>query len=82
MTSMWRSYLRSRSQACAPTCVGAFTALGQLLPGGKRCTPPSWRASDSSAGKQARAASTMPSSMSGASCAGATSPSPATTWTW
>eukprot|EP00969_Alexandrium_andersonii_P264666 11698188-Alexandrium_andersonii.AAC.1 len=64
MTSMWRSHLRSRSLACVPSCAGAFTALGQPLPGGRRCAPPFWRASGLSAEKQARAASTMPSSMS------------------
>eukprot|EP00969_Alexandrium_andersonii_P283879 12550397-Alexandrium_andersonii.AAC.1 len=57
-------------------------ALGQPLPGGRRCAPPFWRASGSPVEKQARAVSTMPSSMSGGSCAGATSPSPGTTWTW
>eukprot|EP00969_Alexandrium_andersonii_P007464 325167-Alexandrium_andersonii.AAC.1 len=66
MTSMWRSHQKSRSQARAPSCAGASTALGRLLPGRGRCKPPSWRASDLSAGKQARAAFAMPSSMSGA----------------
>eukprot|EP00969_Alexandrium_andersonii_P157277 6951491-Alexandrium_andersonii.AAC.1 len=56
-------------------------APGLLLPGGRRCTPPSWRASDSPEGRRARVASTTPSSTSGASCAETTSPSPATTWT-
>eukprot|EP00969_Alexandrium_andersonii_P082126 3620704-Alexandrium_andersonii.AAC.1 len=73
---MWRSHLRSHSLACVPSCARAFTALGQPLPGGRRCAPPSWRASDSSGGKQARAAFTMPSSTSGALRTGTTSPSP------
>eukprot|EP00969_Alexandrium_andersonii_P301801 13340815-Alexandrium_andersonii.AAC.1 len=33
-------------------------------------------------GRLAHAASTTPSSTSGVSCTGATSPSPGTTWTW
>eukprot|EP00969_Alexandrium_andersonii_P173174 7654972-Alexandrium_andersonii.AAC.1 len=65
MTSMRRSHPRSHSQARAPSCcAGASTALGRPLPGGERCIPPFWRALDSSAGKPARAASTMPSWMS------------------
>eukprot|EP00969_Alexandrium_andersonii_P252772 11171068-Alexandrium_andersonii.AAC.1 len=74
MVSMWHSHLKSRSLACAPSCAGASTARGQPLPGGRRCAPPFWRASGS--GKQARAAFTMPSSMSGALCTATTSPSP------
>eukprot|EP00969_Alexandrium_andersonii_P207352 9160852-Alexandrium_andersonii.AAC.1 len=62
MTFLRRSHLRSLSLACAPSCAGAFTALGQPLPGGRRCAPPLWRASGPSAEKQARAASTTPSS--------------------
>eukprot|EP00969_Alexandrium_andersonii_P240398 10612808-Alexandrium_andersonii.AAC.1 len=57
-------------------------ALGRPRPGGRRCIPPSWRALGSSAGKPARAAFTMPRSTSGASCTGATSPSPGKTWFW
>eukprot|EP00969_Alexandrium_andersonii_P134200 5936229-Alexandrium_andersonii.AAC.1 len=72
--STWRSLQRWRSQACVPSCAGASTAPGRLPPGGKRCAPPSWRASDSSAGR--RAAFTTRSLTSGASCAGAISPSP------
>eukprot|EP00969_Alexandrium_andersonii_P049633 2178353-Alexandrium_andersonii.AAC.1 len=82
MTSMRRSHLRLRSRARAPSCAGVSTALGQPLPGGKRCILPSWRAVALSAGTQARAASTMPSLMPGASCTGATLLSPGTTWTW
>eukprot|EP00969_Alexandrium_andersonii_P068280 3011474-Alexandrium_andersonii.AAC.1 len=75
MTSMRRRHLRSHSRACAPSCAGATTALARPLPGGKRCVPPSRRASGSSTGKPARVAFTTLSLMSGASCAGATSPS-------
>eukprot|EP00969_Alexandrium_andersonii_P333399 14734324-Alexandrium_andersonii.AAC.1 len=59
MTFMWRR------------CAGAFTAPGLPLPGGRRCAPPAWRASDSFGEKLARAAFTMPSSTSGALCTGA-----------
>eukprot|EP00969_Alexandrium_andersonii_P256776 11352230-Alexandrium_andersonii.AAC.1 len=82
MTSTWRPHPSLHSQARAPSCAGAATALGRPLPGGRRCVPPSWRASGSSAGKPARAASTTPSWMPGASCAGTTLLSPGTTWTW
>eukprot|EP00969_Alexandrium_andersonii_P174361 7709000-Alexandrium_andersonii.AAC.1 len=63
---MWRSHLTLRSHACAPSCAGVFTALVRPLPGGRRCVRPSWRASDSSAGRPARAAFTL-SLTSGAS---------------
>eukprot|EP00969_Alexandrium_andersonii_P208220 9197740-Alexandrium_andersonii.AAC.1 len=56
--STWLFPQRWRSQACAPSCAGAFTARGRLLPAGKHCAPPSWRASGSSAGRPVRAAST------------------------
>eukprot|EP00969_Alexandrium_andersonii_P213949 9448257-Alexandrium_andersonii.AAC.1 len=55
VTSMRRSHPRSLNLACAPSCAGACAALGRLLPGGRRCVPPSWRASGSPGEKQARA---------------------------
>eukprot|EP00969_Alexandrium_andersonii_P066829 2946227-Alexandrium_andersonii.AAC.1 len=60
----------------------ASTALVRPLPGGKRCISSPWGASDSSAGKPARVAFKTLSSMSGASCTGATSPSRGTTQAW
>eukprot|EP00969_Alexandrium_andersonii_P197499 8725054-Alexandrium_andersonii.AAC.1 len=74
--STWLFPRRWRSQACAPSCAGASTALGRPLPAGKHCTPPSWRASDSPAGRPVRAASTTRSWTSGASRTGAISLSP------
>eukprot|EP00969_Alexandrium_andersonii_P280646 12407906-Alexandrium_andersonii.AAC.1 len=60
----WRSHPKSRSPACAPSCARACVAPGLLPPGGRRCTPPSRRASDSPDGRRAHVASAMPSSMS------------------
>eukprot|EP00969_Alexandrium_andersonii_P011028 479667-Alexandrium_andersonii.AAC.1 len=59
-------------------------ALGLPLPGGERCKPLFWRASDSYVERRARAAFTTPSLTSGALCMGVTLLLRGTTriWTW
>eukprot|EP00969_Alexandrium_andersonii_P018008 788112-Alexandrium_andersonii.AAC.1 len=59
-----RSGLKLPSRARAPSSAVASTARGRLLPDGRRCAPPRWRASGLPGGRRACAASTMPSSMS------------------